>query len=643
MSFNYQSAHRIHLGGWGENMHLYLTDPILSDSNDSQTASFSEHMVVKLEPTGPRLVRNTTVPQVQSILQQRLLSAVFQPIVDLNQVCVYGHEGLIRGPVNTDLHSPLALFKEAELNHLDFEMEHLSRQIVLESFAKTRNSNKLFLNISPASLIQQPNANKGATLAYIHKLGLDPHNVIIELTESGPGFDYDILCHAAQHYRNMGFEIAMDDLGEGFSNLRLWSELKPDYVKIDKHFIQGINDDEVKMQFVRSIQQIAQNSGTKVIAEGIETEAELSVIKDLKIQYGQGYLLGYPEAKTVEQIPEQLHGILHKNAVRVYLSNGLPLQKRGNISGLIKYVLPVNPRTTNDEVYTRFKSNPALYALPVVDEGKPVGLISRYNVIDQFAKPYTRELYGKRSCHKFMDKKPLIVEQSISLHVLSELITHMEPHHLSNGFIITEAEEYRGMGSGHDLLREITQMQINAARYANPLTLLPGNVPISEHMDRLIDAKVPFFACYCDLDTFKPFNDVYGFRRGDELIQYTGKLLNEEVDSELDFVGHVGGDDFILIFQSEDWQSRCEKILSRLEAAMPDFYDEADKARNGIEAEDRVGNKMYYPFVSLSIGAVKVEPDTLNSHHEVSTAIASAKKQAKKISGNSLFIERRTI
>jgi diguanylate cyclase (GGDEF)-like protein len=604
---------------------------------------FSEPLISKLEPAENLLNRTSLVTQVQTILRQRLLSAVFQPIVDLNQVVVYGHEGLIRGPLNTALHSPLSLFKEAELNQLGFEMEHLSRQIVLESFAKTRNNNKLFLNVSPASLIQQPNTNKGATLAYIHKLGLDPHDVIIELTESGPTFDYDILRHAAEHYRNMGFEIAMDDLGEGFSSLRLWSELRPDYVKIDKHFVQGINEDEVKLEFVRSIQQIAQNSGTKVIAEGIETEAELSVIKDLKIQYGQGYLLGYPEPITASEIPKQLHGILYKNAVRVYLSNGLPLQKRGNISGLIKYVLPVTPRSTNDEVYTRFKSNPALYALPVVDSGKPVGLISRYHVIDQFAKPYTRELYGKRSCHKFMDKTPLIVEQSISLHLLSELITHMEPRHLSNGFIITEAEEYRGMGSGHDLLREITQMQINAARYANPLTLLPGNVPISEHIDRLLESKVTFFACYCDLDSFKPFNDVYGFRRGDELIQFTGKLLIEEVNDQLDFVGHVGGDDFILIFQSEDWQMRCEKILSRLEAAMPDFYDEIDQARKGLESEDRIGNKMYYPFVSLSIGAVKVDSQALKSHHEVSTAIASAKKQAKKIIGNSLFIERRTI
>ena len=222
----------------------------------------------------------------------------------------------------------------------------------------------------------------------------------------------------------------------------------------------------------------------------------------------------------------------------------------------------MSPEISNDEVYTLFESNPALYSLPVVRASTPVGLISRYNIIDQFARPYSRELYGKRLCDTFMDSHPLVVEKSMSLHELSDLITNMEPHHLSNGFIVTEDGHYLGMGSGHALLREITQMQINAARHANPLTMLPGNVPVNEHLDRLLDGGVTFWACYCDLDNFKPFNDAYGFRRGDELIQFTAKLLSDEVVSELDFVGHIGGDDFILLFQSEDWEQRCNHILN---------------------------------------------------------------------------------
>ncbi|MEO8418883.1 MAG: EAL domain-containing protein, partial [Methylophilaceae bacterium] len=202
---------------------------------------------------------------LHEVIQQRQLTALFQPIVDINNVSILGHEGLIRGPIHSRLHLPLTLFEEARLYQVSVEVEHLSRQIVLESFARLGSPYKLFLNVSPGCLMQ-PNSGKGSTLAYIHKLGLDPHNVIIELTESSPTFDYNLLRQATEHYRSMGFEIAMDDLGEGFSSLRLWSELRPDYVKIDKHFIQGINTDRIKLEFVRSIQQIAQNSGSKVIA-----------------------------------------------------------------------------------------------------------------------------------------------------------------------------------------------------------------------------------------------------------------------------------------------------------------------------------------------------------------------------------------
>jgi diguanylate cyclase (GGDEF)-like protein len=278
----------------------------------------------------------------------------------------------------------------------------------------------------------------------------------------------------------------------------------------------------------------------------------------------------------------------------------------------------------------------------VTIDGHPVGLISRYTMIDGFARPFRRELYGKRPCEMMMDRSALVVEKTVSLQDLSDLILQSEPHHLSVGFIITDNGQYIGMGSGHDLLRLVTQMQINAARYANPLTLLPGNVPISEQIDSLLQTGTSFVACYCDLDHFKPFNDVYGYQKGDEIIQQTGRLLTE-VCGPYDFIGHIGGDDFIILFQSEHWEKRCELLLSRITDTFPLLYTEEDRQRGGIETEDRQGERRFHPVLSLSIGAVVVEPDRFHSHHEVSSAAAIAKKHAKGIPGNSLFVERRAI
>jgi len=578
--------------------------------------------------------------ELHDIIHGRKLSALFQPIIHMHSGDIIGYEGLIRGPSDSPLHAPMNLFKVARASGLTLEVEHLCRQVVLECFAELGLPGKLFLNVSPECLLLR-NARHGETLEYIEQIGINPDRVIIELTENQPTYDYDLMREAVLHYRNMGFQIAIDDLGEGFSSLRLWSELRPEYVKIDMHFIQGINNDPVKLQFVRSIQEIAEKSGTLVIAEGIETQMELLVLRDLGVAFGQGYHLGRPNMAPARALPAEVVQALGRNGVAVYPQRS-SLEKNGaSIRKLLHRVAAVSPEKNNNEVYDIFLKEPKLMIIPVVDQGIPLGLISRFEMIDHFARPYQRELYGKKSCSLFMDAKPLIADHETSLQELSYTMVQSDAHHLFNGFIITENGKYLGMGTGHDLMREITQMQINAARYANPLTQLPGNVPINEHIDRLLHSGSRFWVCYCDLDHFKPFNDVYGYRKGDDVIQLTGEILSSHCDPNRDFIGHIGGDDFMILFQSEDWESRCQAMLERFSSAILDFYSSSDCERGGYISEDRQGKKVFYSLISLSLGVIKVEAHQYYTHHQIATQAAEAKKQAKKIHGNSLFLDRR--
>jgi diguanylate cyclase (GGDEF)-like protein len=240
-----------------------------------------------------------------------------------------------------------------------------------------------------------------------------------------------------------------------------------------------------------------------------------------------------------------------------------------------------------------------------------------------------------------MDNQPLMVEQGMSLAQLSRLIANGSQRHVADGFIITEKGNYLGIGNSQDLIREITEQQILSARHANPLTLLPGNVPINEHIERLIHNRSPFVICHFDLDHFKPFNDRYGFRRGDDIILLTARILSEASDPERDFLGHIGGDDFMLLFQSEDWEQRCGQILTRFDLEIETLFDTQDLKARGFEGEDRQGNRLFFPLTSLSVGAVSVAPDEYRSHYEVAAAAGEAKKQAKTLSGSALFIERR--
>jgi len=579
--------------------------------------------------------------RLREIISQRQLHALFQPIINMQSGDIIGYEGLIRGPSDSSLHSPLTLFKVARANNLTVEVEHLCRSVVLERFAELSLPGKLFLNVSPECLCQ-PGVRHGETLGYLHQYNIDPKRVIIELTENQPTFDYDLMREAVRHYRDMGFQIAIDDLGEGFSSLRLWSELHPDFVKIDRHFIQGINQDPVKLQFVRSIQEIAEKTGTQVIAEGIETESELLLVRDLGIGFGQGYHIARPNPNPATMTSADVAKVLRHNDVVIFPHEKGGASRSKTIFRLIREVPCVSPDMSNNQVHALLVKHETLHAVPVVDKGIPIGLITRSGMIDRFARLYQRELYGTKTCITFMDDAPVIADKHISLQELSKIMVEGDSRHLSNGFIITDNGQYVGMGTGHDLVREITQMQINAARYANPLTLLPGSVPINEHMDRLLENGEKFFVCYVDIDHFKPFNDVYGFRKGDDIIQLTGKVLVENCNPALDMVGHIGGDDFIILFQSADWEKCCNKILSDFQKTIPNYYSQGDVARGGYMSEDRRGKKVFHSLASLSLGVVRVDPGQYGTTYHVASAASEAKKQAKKIPGNSLFIERRS-
>lgn len=583
---------------------------------------------------------NADLTPLQDILLHRKLTALFQPLLDLGSGEILGYEGLIRGPANSTLHSPANLFSAALQQNLSLELEMQCRLTVLETFVRLNLPGSLFLNVSPETLTH-PSFKNGQTLAFMGELGLSPSRVIIEITENQPTYDFVAMRSALLHYRSMGFKIAIDDLGEGFSSLRLWSELRPEFIKIDMHFVQGVDTDPIKRQFLKSIQQIALSCGTNVIAEGVETEAELKVVKEIGIAVGQGYFIARPSPT-----PPLLASIDTSRIINTAQSaNVRKLEFNSSVretaQKLLTYIEPVQPSTENNILFERFSADPLLRVIPIVNNGIPVGLINRSTFLETCSRPFQRELHGKKPCESFMQPSPLLVDKCMPIEELSHFLSHSDEDHFNSGFIITEHGRYLGIASGQRLLRELTKMQIASARYANPLTLLPGNVPINQHIDQLLETHTPFVACYCDLDHFKPYNDVYSYHKGDEMIQLTGRILSWACDPKLDFIGHLGGDDFILLMQSRDWKSRLEQALKSFEQAAALLFTPEHLAAQGYESEDRNDNVIFHPLTSLSIGAVPVAPAQFYSHNEVSAAATQAKKMAKRTEGNSLFVEPR--
>lgn len=575
---------------------------------------------------------------LNEILAARRLDAVFQPIIGLEDGDIRGYEGLIRGPADGPLHSPVELFRAAAESGLTLDLERLCCLVILQRFAQLKLPGKLFLNVSP-KVLEATSYTSDDIFRFLDGIDLAPDKVVFELTEQIHGGDYHALHEVVAHYRGLNFQIAIDDLGQGFSSLRRWCELLPEYVKIDMHFVRGVDNDSVKQQIVRSLNTIASVAGATVIAEGIETEGELQFLSECGIACGQGFYIARPNRDpdlTPQRMPYKFasgkgSGLRGKSSIR-----------RGHrAKRLLRSVPVVAPTLSNNEVCDLFARHADLHTLPVVEHGKPLGVITRSTLIDRFARPYQRELYGRKACSLFMDDNPLIADKDTSLQQLSHILVQADRHRLISDFIITEGGNYLGIGTSHDLLREITDMQIDAARYANPLTQLPGNVPINQHIDDLLLAGCHFRVCYADLDNFKPFNDVFGYKRGDDVIQMAGDILGKYADADNDFVGHIGGDDFLLVFQSPDWEHRCNEILNGFSAATLAYFGADSEAAQGYFAKGRSGKRQFYSLPSLSLGVIEVNSLLFESHQQIAVAAAQAKARAKLIRGNSLFVETR--
>lgn len=581
---------------------------------------------------------NRRAGELRQLMSERLLHAVFQPILDVRKGSYLACEALIRGPVGSELHAPAALFASAAEAGCTHEFEWLAVETAFRQFAEQKCALRLFVNMSIGCLYAS-RKRLAAIRQDLLRLGVPPSRLVIELTENESVTDFSDLQEVLHDFRRIGIQIAMDDMGEGFSNLRMWSEVRPEFVKIDRHFVSGIDQDPLKLHFVRAMHEIADACGSALIAEGVETAEQLAVLRDLGIPYLQGFGIARPH-QVISVLPHSPHPATPADGILLLPPRPRSESRVPHIAQLLHEVPPVSPDTDNDSVYRIFEHQPALNVVPVVANGRPLGVITRSSLIDRFARPFRREIYGRRSCTMVMDP-PLLFDQAQSVQEVAQFIGGLRGTQVYDAFVITREGNYRGIGFLRELMAIITDMQIRAARYANPLTQLPGNVPINEQMERLIDANRGFVAAYCDLDHFKPYNDAYGYRRGDQMIQRVGTLLTEAVAIHEDFVGHVGGDDFIVLMQSRDWESRLRRVIGEFDNSLHEHVDAEHLAVGGYCGEDRRGQAVFHPVPALSIGCVIVRPGAFLGHHDISAALSEAKKEAKRLPGSMLFVERR--
>jgi EAL domain-containing protein (putative c-di-GMP-specific phosphodiesterase class I) len=231
--------------------------------------------------------------RLQDVLLGNLITTVFQPIVDLQSGELLGLEALSRGPAGTQQQSPMNLFQAAAATDLVFELDRHCRRRALRTARDLPLPYRLFVNVVPASMYD-PDFQGASLIRLLEGLGLSPERIVLEVSEQYAIENYTLFVEALQNFTQMGFSIAVDDIGAGYSGLEKIAHLNPRYLKFDMQLVRDIDESHVKLEMARALKTFAEKMDSQIIAEGIEREGEQKACADLGLHYGQGYLLARP-------------------------------------------------------------------------------------------------------------------------------------------------------------------------------------------------------------------------------------------------------------------------------------------------------------------------------------------------------------
>lgn len=227
------------------------------------------------------------------VVLDRKVSSVYEPIVDVHSKTVFGYEALVRGPVGSDLFSPAALFGAAESNDMLFELDCLCRASGLSGAVDFPAETKLFLNVLPNS-IHDPDFRADRLIQTLDECKLRPSDVVFEISEQESIENFENFREMSDQYRSLGFQFALDDTGSGYAGFEELIELQPEFIKIDRSMVSGVDQDPARQEVLAALLSVAEKLGARVIGEGLDTLEELEMLGALGIHFGQGWLFGHP-------------------------------------------------------------------------------------------------------------------------------------------------------------------------------------------------------------------------------------------------------------------------------------------------------------------------------------------------------------
>lgn len=577
--------------------------------------------------------------ELLDIIEKGNITTLFQPIISLRDGSVIGYEALTRGPVNSQLHNPGLLFEAAKIHNKTFQLELLCNVKAIERATNLSNDKFLFINIDPLVFRTDTYKNK-ITKEVFQNQKLTPNRIIFEITERTAIDDFKDFRKTIDYYFDKGYNIAIDDIGSGYSGLKMLSGTKPNYIKMDMDLIRNINNNAFNKSLIECFVKLAESNNMKIIAEGIETEEELTTLIDLGVHAGQGYLINKPSTTFLEtpcSIKDLIidHNQLINGSSQLFISN--------YVGEIIEFDEAFESTTCCNEVKEYLHSGEKS-GVCIVNNGTPVGLVMKHSLDSALATQYGLAVFPKRPISLVMDTNALVVDYYTPVREVSKMAMSRRTKNIYDYIIVTKNNKYSGIVSIQSLLNFTTELEYNYARQLNPLTGLPGNHIIETTLLDYINFNRNCCILYFDLDNFKVYNDTYGFESGDKILKFIADLIQiqtKELFPSRSFVGHIGGDDFICIIEADRDSSisLCEKIISKFDKYVINFFNEKDRKYGYIEAIDRKGDKDIFPLTSISIAGISGDLGRFSSPEDIGLSVATLKKECKKVKGSCYLVQ----
>jgi len=571
----------------------------------------------------------------------------FRPVFSSMNGRIFGFEAVPKVEAKTGK-TIIDIYNEAYLGKSLYELDFELRKKAFKKFAaikkyltqkrerdaqdaykQTVSSLKLFYPLD-ARILKMWDYRPGNTKQFIKELDISPSDIYFNIDEKPDMLSYSDVKSVLLTYKLEGFKVALNDFGAGGSGLELLYYCEPSYITLARNLVKDLKKDAQNRLFCAEVIKLAHIKGCIVGAKEIENKEEFYTLRE----YGCDLLSGSYLQESFEKIKEADYKLdwmekLVSSDKRALNSDEEILKNK------IEPLETFKASNSVGDVIAKFQEDEKLAILPIVDENNsPLGVITEKNLRKYAFTPFGIQIIQNQKAIKIASPCPVVSSRQ----PIDELLDLFSAKSELDGLLVVEEFCYKGFLSAKSLLEAVNEKKLKTAADQNPLTKLAGNKTIAEQSAIALSGSQKWLLfAYFDLDNFKPFNDMFGFRQGDRAILLFADTVKEELSSFRPFIGHIGGDDFFALFELEQESlavtciEAVKKSLDVFAQNARSFYSKEDRQKGFIIGNDRFGTERKFGLLSASCALAYFDNTTAQtSYEELSEMLAELKKKAKE-------------